>query len=81
MVLGTLVGLPALRLSGLYLALITLMLAGAITVVLATTNFPNGGGGFLGHTESTVRQPGGPAPEHRHGRSGVLPLHGDRRPR
>ena len=29
MVLGTLVGLPALRLSGLYLALITLMLAGA----------------------------------------------------
>ena len=43
MVLGTLVGLPALRLSGLYLALITLMLAGAITVVLAATNFPNGG--------------------------------------
>jgi branched-chain amino acid transport system permease protein len=38
MVLGTLVGLPALRLSGLYLALIT--------------NFPNGGTGFLGHTES-----------------------------
>jgi branched-chain amino acid transport system permease protein len=52
MVLGTLVGLPALRLSGLYLALITLMLAGAITVALRTTNFPNGGGGFLGHTES-----------------------------
>ena len=43
MVLGTLVGLPALRLSGLYLALITLMLAGAITVVLTATNFPNGG--------------------------------------
>ncbi len=43
MVLGTLVGLPALRLSGLYLALITLMLAGAITVVLTTINFPNGG--------------------------------------
>ena len=35
MVLGTLVGLPALRMSGLYLALITLMLAGAITVALA----------------------------------------------
>ena len=32
--LGTLVGLPALRMSGLYLALITLMLAGAITVAL-----------------------------------------------
>jgi branched-chain amino acid transport system permease protein len=52
MVIGTLVGLPALRLSGLYLALITLMLAGAITVALRSTNFPNGGGGFLGHTES-----------------------------
>ena len=60
MVLGTLIGLPALRLSGLYLALITLMLAGAITVVLTTTNFPNGGHGFLGHTESTVGTPGDP---------------------
>jgi branched-chain amino acid transport system permease protein len=53
-VLGALVGLPALRLSGLYLALITLMLAGAITVVLTATNFPNGGSGFLGHTESDL---------------------------
>ena len=52
MVLGVLVGLPALRLSGLYLALITLMLAGAITVALRTTNFPNGGHGFLAHAES-----------------------------
>ena len=62
LVLGTVVGLPALRLSGLYLALITLMLAGAITVVLTATNFPNGGHGFLGHTESSfgstaVRRP------------------------
>ena len=40
MVLGTLVGLPALRMSGLYLALITLMLAGAITVALATHQLP-----------------------------------------
>jgi branched-chain amino acid transport system permease protein len=54
LVLGTMVGLPALRLSGLYLALITLMLAGAITVVLTATNFPNGGHGFLGHTESAT---------------------------
>lgn len=44
-VVGTLVGLPALRLSGLYLALITLMFAGATTIVLAVTDFPNGGGG------------------------------------
>jgi branched-chain amino acid transport system permease protein len=54
MVLGTLIGLPALRVSGLYLALITLMLAGAITVVLAATDFPNGGGGFLSHTDATT---------------------------
>jgi branched-chain amino acid transport system permease protein len=52
MVLGTIIGLPALRLSGLYLALITLMLAGAITVVLTATNFPNGGGGFKGYTDT-----------------------------
>ena len=57
MVLGTLVGLPALRLSGLYLALITLMLAGAITVVLTVTDFPNGGPGFLGHTDSSFGNP------------------------
>jgi branched-chain amino acid transport system permease protein len=57
MVLGTLVGLPALRMSGLYLALITLMLAGAITVVLATANFPNGGHGFLGYNGSLIHIP------------------------
>jgi len=47
-VIGVLVGLPSLRLSGLYLALITLMFAGAVTVVLSVTDFPNGGGGFRG---------------------------------
>lgn len=47
---GTLIGLPALRLSGLYLALITLMAAAAITVVLQVTNFPNGGSGFTGYS-------------------------------
>jgi len=57
MVLGTMVGLPALRMRGLYLALITLMLAGAITVVLATTNFPNGGSGFLGYNSNVVHTP------------------------
>ena len=57
MVLGTLIGLPALRLRGLYLALITLMLAGGITVVLTTTNFPNGGHGFLGYDGATVHIP------------------------
>ncbi len=57
MVLGTLVGLPALRMSGLYLALITLMLAGAITVALATINFPNGGHGFTGYNGASVHIP------------------------
>ncbi len=57
MVAGTLIGLPALRMRGLYLALITLMLAGAITVVLATTNFPNGGHGFLGYNAAAVHIP------------------------
>src|SRR5919202_1477632 len=46
--MGVIVGLPALRLSGLYLALITLMGAAAISIVLQQTNFPKGGGGFLG---------------------------------
>jgi branched-chain amino acid transport system permease protein len=50
--IGVIIGLPALRLSGLYLALITLMFAGATTVVLGATDFPNGGHGFLGHTSS-----------------------------
>jgi len=57
MVLGTLIGLPALRMRGLYLALITLMLAGAITVGLTTVNFPNGGHGFLGYNGSSVHIP------------------------
>ena len=51
-VVGVLIGLPALRLSGLYLALITLMAAGAVNVVLTTINFPNGGHGFTGRTST-----------------------------
>jgi branched-chain amino acid transport system permease protein len=50
MVIGTLVGLTAIRLSGLYLALITLMFAAATTIALSVWDFPNGGGGFTGHT-------------------------------
>jgi branched-chain amino acid transport system permease protein len=56
-VLGTLVGLPALRMSGLYLALITLMLAGAITIVLQNINFPNGGHGFTGYNGAELHIP------------------------
>src|SRR4051812_42063029 len=47
---GTLVGLTAIRLSGLYLALVTLMFAGATTIVLSVIDFPNGGGGFKGRS-------------------------------
>jgi branched-chain amino acid transport system permease protein len=57
MAAGVLIGLPALRLRGLYLALITLMFAGAITVVLATVNFPNGGHGFTGYNGSLLHIP------------------------
>jgi branched-chain amino acid transport system permease protein len=48
--IGAFIGLPALRLSGMYLALITLMAAGAITLVLRIAQFPNGGGGFFGNS-------------------------------
>ncbi|HWM97194.1 MAG TPA: branched-chain amino acid ABC transporter permease, partial [Streptosporangiaceae bacterium] len=57
MVAGLVIGLPALRLRGLYLALITLMLAGGLTVVLATVNFPNGGRGFLGYNGGLLHIP------------------------
>jgi branched-chain amino acid transport system permease protein len=57
MLIGMAIGLPALRLRGLYLALITLMFAGAITVVLATVNFPNGGGGFTGYNGGSLHIP------------------------
>ncbi len=53
-VVGTMIGLPALRLSGLYLALITLMAAAGFTQVLQATNFPNGGPGFLGYSSSIM---------------------------
>ena len=50
--IGVGIGLPALRLSGLYLALITLMAAGAITVLLRVAQFPNGGSGFYGNSRA-----------------------------
>jgi branched-subunit amino acid ABC-type transport system permease component len=63
MVIGTVIGLPALRLSGLHLALITLMGAAAIGVILRAWNFPNGGSGFKGvqtsisEASGSVRRP------------------------
>jgi branched-chain amino acid transport system permease protein len=51
-VIGVLIGLPALRVSGLYLALVTLMLAAGVEIVLNEVKFPNGGGGFGGVVDS-----------------------------
>ena len=51
-VIGVLIGLPALRVSGLYLALVTLMLAAGVEIVLASIKFPNGGPGFRGLVDS-----------------------------
>ena len=45
---GVIVGLPALRMRGLYLAIITLMMAGAIQVLISAFGFPDGGPGILG---------------------------------
>ena len=46
--LGVLIGLPALRVSGLYLALVTLMLVAGVEIILGELKFPNGGHGFKG---------------------------------
>lgn len=53
--IGVLWGLPALRLRGLYLALVTLMLAGGFQVVINAWGFPDGGPGFLGRADATQR--------------------------
>jgi len=59
---GVFVGIPALRMTGLYFALVTLMAAGAFEVVFQTTGFPNGGAGPLGlisgfQARATMRRP------------------------
>ena len=45
-IVGVIVGLPALRMRGLYLAIITLMMAGAIQVLISAFGFPDGGPGI-----------------------------------
>lgn len=52
---GVLCGLPALRLRGLYLALVTLMLAGGFQVLINAWGYPDGGPGFLGRADATQR--------------------------
>jgi branched-chain amino acid transport system permease protein len=47
-VVGMIFAYPALRMRGLYLALVTLMAAGGFGILINVTQFPNGGTGFLG---------------------------------
>ncbi|OHC58070.1 MAG: ABC transporter permease [Rhodobacterales bacterium RIFCSPHIGHO2_02_FULL_62_130] len=59
-VLGMILALPALRMRGLYLALITLMVAGGLEIIFTAYQFPNGGDGFWGVGTSfsaTMRRP------------------------
>lgn len=52
---GLVFGIPALRLRGLYLALVTLMLAGAFQTIISAWGFPDGGPGFLGRADGAGR--------------------------
>ena len=55
-IFGVIFGLPALRMRGLYFALITLMIAGAFQVFINAISFPDGGPGFTGKVYAGVRQ-------------------------
>lgn len=58
--IGALLALPALRLRGLYLALVTLMAAGAFQIIFNAYQFPNGGSGFWGVAQQSaadIRRP------------------------
>jgi len=61
MAFGWLLALPALRLRGLYLALVTLMAAGGLEILFATFKFPNGGDGFWGVKLGSLEPFRGPA--------------------
>ncbi len=52
---GLILGLPALRMRGLYLALLTLMIAAAVQVVVNVIGFPDGGPGWAGHVVNGQR--------------------------
>ena len=51
---GVLIGIPSLRLSGLALALVTLMAAAGFEVVFGAVGFPDGGDGFLGKAHGNL---------------------------
>ncbi len=52
---GLVLGLPALRMRGLYLALLTLMIAAAVQVVINVISFPDGGPGWTGRVMNGQR--------------------------
>jgi len=54
-IVGLIFGIPALRLRGLYLALVTLMLAGGFQTIIGAWGFPDGGSGFLGRADGAGR--------------------------
>lgn len=56
-VVGMLIGLPALRMRGLFLALITLMAAAGFEILVTGTQFPNGGDGVLGIAVTSIFMP------------------------
>lgn len=53
-VVGMVFAYPALRMRGLYLALVTLMAAGGFGILVNVTQFPNGGDGFMGFVVKSV---------------------------
>ncbi len=61
MIFGWVLALPALRMRGLYLALVTLMAAGGLEIIFATYQFPNGGAGFWGVNTGSSAPFRGPA--------------------
>lgn len=58
--IGALFALPALRMRGLYLALVTLMVAALFQIMFNAFQFPNGGEGFWGVAQksaASIRRP------------------------
>ncbi|WP_137155636.1 branched-chain amino acid ABC transporter permease [Rhizobium sp. FKL33] len=51
---GMIFAYPALKMRGLYLALVTLMAAGGFGILINVLQFPNGGPGFLGFAVKSV---------------------------
>ena len=52
--IGMVLAYPALRMRGLYLALVTLMAAGGFGILINVLQFPNGGGGLTGFAVQAV---------------------------